>query len=320
MYKAGQLVESDFPVDAVSDHLGGSDTDTIVWVDLCGPTRAELHHLAAELGLHELAVEDALEPHQRSKLDSYPSHLFLSCHAVHVDLATGTLVETEVDAFINQHWLITVRKSDAFPIEKVIARWDRSPTLLDHGVAFLLYGLLDVIIDDYFDAVEVFDEFYDDVSDALFAESPVEPHQQQHWFEMRRSLVRLHRLVVPQREAISGLMRREQGTIPEALFPYYQDLYDHLIRVIEATDSLRDLIATIMETNLSLRDYRQNQVMKRVTSWAAIIAVPTLVTGFYGMNVPYPGEGSHSGVVAAIILTVVPGLILYVTFRRRDWL
>lgn len=316
-YADGRMVESDFPLGAVSEHLAGG---AVVWVDLCAPTRDELHHLADELGLHELAVEDALEPHQRSKLDVYPTHLFLACHAVSIDRATGSLVETEVDAFVNQHWLITVRKSDAFAISAVTARWDRMPTLAAHGVAYLLYGLLDVIVDDYFDAVEVFDEFYDTISETLFAESPQEPHEQRHWFEMRRALVRLHRLVVPLREAVSGLMRREHSSIPEAMYPYYQDLYDHIIRVIEATDALRDLIATIMETNLSLRDYRQNQVMKRITSWAAIIAVPTLVTGFYGMNVPYPGEGSDPGVLAAVLLILVPAGLLYVAFRNREWL
>ena len=105
-----------------------------------------------------------------------------------------------------------------------------------------------------------------------------------------------HRLVAPMREAVSGLMRREHGAVAEPLYPYYQDVYDHVLRVVESTDALRDLVATIVETNLSLRDYRQNQIMKKVTSWAAIIAVPTLVTGYYGMNVPYPGFARHWGV------------------------
>ena len=164
----------------------------------------------------------------------------------------------------------------------VLRRWDRSPDLVVHGVEFLLYGLLDVVIDGYFDTVEGFDEYYDEVSEGLFADEPLSPDQQRNWFEMRRALVRFHRLVVPMREAVSGLMRREHATLPEVLYPYYQDVYDHILRVNESTDSLRDLVSTIVETNISLRDYRQNQVMKKVTSWAAIIAVPTLITGWYG--------------------------------------
>ena len=163
-------------------------------------------------------------------------------------------------------------------------------------MSFLLYGLLDVVIDGYFDTVQAFDDYYDEVSEGLFADKPLSPEEQRNWFEMRRALVRFHRLVVPMREAVSGLMRREHGTLPEILYPYYQDVYDHVLRVNESTDSLRDLVSTIVETNISLRDDRQNQVMKKVTSWAAIIAVPTLITGWYGQNVPYPGSGEVGGV------------------------
>jgi magnesium transporter len=115
-------------------------------------------------------------------------------------------------------------------------------------------------------------------------------------------------------------MRREHSAVSEELYPYYQDVYDHCLRVSESTESLRDLVATIVETNLSLRDYRQNQIMKKVTSWAAIIAVPTLITGYYGMNVPYPGFGETSGVVVSAILLVILSAALYLSFKRRDWL
>ena len=122
------------------------------------------------------------------------------------------------------------------------------------------------------------------------------------------------------REAVSSLMRREQAVVSPGLYPYYQDVYDHILRVTESTDALRDLVSTIVETNLSLRDYRQNQVMKKVTSWAAIIAVPTLITGFYGMNVPYPGSGRDWGVQLSLALIVVLSGSLYLVFRRKEWL
>ena len=318
VWRKGVLDGEDFPLADVSDHL--ADPDTLVWVDLCNPSKDLLDELATELGLHELAVEDALGPHQRPKLDKYETHSFLSCHAVRVEADKALLVETEIDAFINPRYLITVRKADGFSMTPVLRRWDRSPDLVVHGVAFLLYGLLDVVIDGYFDTVEGFDEYYDTVSEALFADEPLSPDQQRNWFEMRRALVRFHRLVVPMREAISGLMRREHATLPEVLYPYYQDVYDHILRVNESTDSLRDLVSTIVETNISLRDYRQNQVMKKVTSWAAIIAVPTLITGWYGQNVPYPGSGETWGVwvAAALMLGVSGGL--FAVFRRRGWL
>ena len=317
-YRRGVLAAEGFDVADISDHL--ADPDTVLWVDLCTPTMEQLHELNDELGLHELAVEDALGPHQRPKLDHYATHLFLSCHAVRVDLEQGRLAETEVDAFLNERWLVTVRKDEKFAIEPVLERWDRSPDLTQHGVSFLLYGLLDVVVDGYFDAVQAFDDYYDDVSDNIFSEHPLDPIEQRRWFDMRRAMVRFHRLAVPLREAVSSLMRREHAAVPEDLYPYYQDVYDHILRISESSDSLRDLVSTIVETNLSLRDYHQNQIVKKVTSWAAIIAVPTLITGYYGMNVPYPGSGSTAGVVASAILVLVISGSLYLLFRRRDWL
>lgn len=318
VYCKGILEAEDFPVADVSEHLDRADT--VVWVDFCGPSKDELHELAMELGLHELAVEDALSPHQRPKLDHYASHNFLACHAVELNTEDGTLIETEIDAFISERWLVTVRKDENFPLDPVIARWDRSTDLAVHGVSFLLYGLLDAVVDSYFDAVQGFDEFYDQISEGIFAEKPIPPSEQKHWFQTRQALIRFHRLVVPMREAVSGLMRREHSTIADDLYPYYQDVYDHVLRVTESTDALRDLISTIVETNLSLRDYRTNQIAKQVTSWAAIIAVPTLITGWYGMNVPYPGYGETWGVWLAALLVVVVSGGLYVVFRRRDWL
>lgn len=317
-YRDGVLAAEGFPLDDVSAQL--EDPRIIVWVDLLSPDREQVHLLAEELDLHELAVEDALGPHQRPKLDHYDTHLFLSTHAVGVDPTQGELIETEVDAFISDRWLVTVRKNDAFSPDSLLARWDRSSHLTEHGVSFLLYGLLDVIVDAYFDAVEVFDAYYDDVSEGIFAEQPLTPDEQRRWFRMRQSLVRLHRLAVPMREAISALMRREQSNVPDALYPYYQDVYDHILRISESTDALRDLVNTIVETNLSLRDYRQNLVMKKVTSWAAIIAVPTLITGYYGMNVPYPGSGEPWGAALSGVLVVALSATLWALFRWKDWL
>jgi magnesium transporter len=317
VYRKGVLEAEDFPVADVSDYL--KEDDPVVWVDICGPSKDQLHELSQELGLHELAIEDVLE-HQRPKVDRYASHLFLSCHAVRVDAADGQLHKTEIDAFINPRFLVTVRQDDAFTMDPVLQRWDRSPDLGPEGVSFLLYGLLDVVIDGYFDAVQVFDEFYDDVSEVIFSERPLDPSEQRHWFQMRRSLVQFHRLAVPMREAVSGLMRRDQSAVSDQMYPYWQDVYDHILRVSESTDALRDLVSTIVETNLSLRDYRQNLVMKKVTSWAAIIAVPTLITGYYGMNVPYPGFNTTWGFVLSVVLIVVLSGALYASFRRRDWI
>ena len=318
VYRDGVLVATDIEDETVSDVIAVEGT--FVWVDLCDPTEAALLGVAGEVGLHELAIEDALGRHQRPKVDHYADHLFVSCHSAGVDADTATLLESEINVFLGDRWMITVRKDGGFDMDEVMQRWDRSPELAKEGVSFLLYGLLDVVVDSYFEATETFDEYYDSISETIFADKPINPEQQLHWFQMRRALFRLHRLAVPMREAINSLMRREHGAVTEDLYPYFQDVYDHILRVAESSDALRDLVATIVETNLSLRDYRQNQVMKKVTSWAAIIAVPTLITGFYGMNVPYPGFARHAGFNISILLMIALSGALYATFRKKEWL
>jgi len=317
-WKGDTVVASDFPIADVSQHLVHGDQ--MVWIHLDSPDADTLHQLARELELHELAVEDALSEHQRPKLDRYPTHSFVTCHSLQWTDTTERLATAEIDCFIGPHWLVTVTKGEAFSIDEVRERWDQYPHLLSCGVKFLLYVLLDTVVDGYFAAVAAFDDYYDEVSAGLFVDEPLDPRQQQDWFETRRALVQFHRLASPMREVTSGLMRRDQGDIEEPLYPYYQDLYDHVLRIIESTDALRDLLSTIVETNLSLRDYRQNQIMKKVTSWAAIIAVPTLVTGYYGMNVPYPGFARHWGVWFATGMMVVFVAALWAMFRRKDWL
>lgn len=318
LYRKGRLEADDFDLDDVSEHL--ADPDALVWIDMVSPTREQLVTLASELDLHELAVEDALKARQRPKLDVYDSHTFLATRALRLDTSSGTLDETEIHAFTNTRWMVTVRSDDRHDLDRVVRRLTAAPDLVANGASFLLYAVLDAVVDGYVEIAQVFDDFYDEISEGLFEERPIAHDKQRQWFEMRRALVRFHRVSTSMREALSSLRRRDRAFVPDALDPYYQDVYDHLVRVIESADATRELGATIVETNISLRDYRQNQIMKRVTSWAAIVAVPTLITGFYGMNVPYPGFAENWGVVASIVLMVALSTWLYVQFKSRDWL
>jgi magnesium transporter len=316
MYRDGTLVEEGFPLADVSERLELSDTT--VWIDLCDPSEEQLHDLARRLALHELAVEDVLS-RQRPKLARYDTHLFLSFRAACVDADAGRLDEAEVNVFISRRWLVTVRKNPAFRIEPVLERWDRSPDLAVNGVGFLLYGLLDVVVDTYFDVTQTFDEFYELVSEGMFAEQQLGPLKQRQWFDMTRAMFRFHRLVVPMRE-VCGSLVREHSSVTEGLTPYFQDVYDHVVGVIDDLDSLREVASTILEIEVSLRDHRQNLITKQVSSWAAIIAVPTLVTGYYGMNVPYAGSGEVVGVVMSTGVMIVACIALYHLFRRNQWL
>jgi len=203
----------------------------------------------------------------------------------------------------------------------VVGYWDASPDLAKYGVGYLLYGLLDYVVDGHFAAVQELDDAIEGIEDRLFDATAKQVSEvQRRSFELRKSLVLLRRVVLPMREVVNSLMRRDFALVSEPLRPYYQDLYDHVLRATEWTESLRDLVTTILETNLTIQGNRMNIITKKVTSWAAIIAVPTLITGVYGMNVPYPGFDKPWGVAAAFGIMLVGVVVLYVVFKRKDWL
>jgi len=318
LYRNGQLELEGFPVADISDHI--NDPDVTVWLDLRDPDHDDLGVLSEEFGLHPLAIEDAGNERQRPKLDRYRTHLFLTAYAVKLDTATGQLAASEVDAFITDRALITIRKDDGLDIDALVERWDADSDLAKFGVAYLLHGLLDYIVDGHFDAVQSLDEAVESLEDDLFADAPMSMQVQRHSFELRKSLVLLRRIVIPMREVVNSLIRRDLHVVPDQMMPYYQDVYDHVLRAADWTDSLRDLVTTIRETNLTIQGNRLGIITKKVTSWAAIVAVPTLVTGYYGMNVPYPGFDQKAGFYTAVGIMIVAAVLLYVIFKRKDWL
>jgi magnesium transporter len=318
LYRSGVLEDENFPVEDISEHL--TQPGVTVWLDLCAPDADDLTMISDELDLHHLAVEDAGQERQRPKLDRYDSHLFVTAYAVALDMITGELETFEVAVFVTRNALVTVRKSDQFDIDGVVARWDASPDLAKHGVSFLLHGLLDYVVDGHFAAVQILDDEIEALEDLLFDDDRPALSVQRRSFELRKSLVQLRRVVLPMREVVNSVMRRDLRTLDEAMLPYYQDVYDHVLRATEWTESLRDLVTTVLETNLTIQGNRLNVITKKVTSWAAIIAVPTAITGFYGQNVPYPGFGHESGFYASTITIAVISIGLYFLFRRRDWI
>jgi magnesium transporter len=319
LYRDGVLAEEGFPVTDIGDQL--RDDSVFVWLDLRDPEHDDLAVLSAQFGLHPLAVEDAVHEQERTKLDRYRTHLFLAGYAARLDQPTCELATSEVAAFITDRALITVRKDDGLDIGAVLGYWDANPDLAKGGVGYLLYGLLDYIVDGYFGTVQALDDRIEELEDLLFAETARDQGTvQRHSFELRKSLLGLRRVVLPMREVVSTVLRRDLQLVSDPLRPYYQDVYDHVLRATEWTESLRDLVTTIRETNLTMAGNRMNVISKKVTSWAAIIAVPTFVTGFYGMNVPYPGFGDGGGLLIAVALMVLTAVTLYVVFRRKDWL
>jgi magnesium transporter len=319
VYRNGVCEHKDFDPERISDFL--AEDDAVVWMDVTEPTGREFALIADEFALNPLAVEDAVSAGQRPKLDHYDDHVFISLYDVELDLTTGQLDSVELSVFAAPRYLITVRKNPRFDMNEVMQRWDDTGHLAKHGIGFLLWGLLDVVVDGHFETVQHLDDGIEALEDLLFDDRPRAPEVQRRSFELRKSLVMLRRVVLPTREVLNALMRRELDIVDADLMPYYQDVYDHVLRATDWTDSLRDLVSTILETNLTIQSNRMNEIMKAVTSWAAIAAVPTVITGYYGMNVhTWPHAGTLTGGLVAIALMVVGVAVLYRMFKARDWL
>jgi magnesium transporter len=318
VWRNGTLEAENFPFAEISDYL--EQEDCLVWADICAPDSDRLNDLADELSLDPHAIEDATAHRERPKANRYDSHLFLAVYAVAFDPHSGVLRPTQVSAFVTKRAIVTVRQRPDFDIDQVTARWDENSDLIKFGTRALVWGLLDVIVDGHFNAIQDLDDEIETIEDLLFDDSANVRDIQRRSFTLRKSLVIGRRVILPMREVLTTLNRREIDPAEAPMIPYYEDLYDHVLRVTEWTESLRDMISTIFETNLSLADARMNTIMKKLTSWAAIIAVPTAITGYFGQNVPYPGYNQHWGFWLSAGVIVFVAAALYTVFRLRDWL
>ncbi|MGX7680993.1 magnesium transporter CorA family protein [Jatrophihabitans sp. DSM 45814] len=320
LWRNGVLEKEDFPFEDISDYI--VQDDCLVWVGLCAPDTDRLSRLSDELSLSPIAIEDAVARHERPKAARYDTHTFLSGYALQLERDTGVLLSEQVAAFVLPHAFVTVHGDSWFDVDTIVNRWDENADLNKLGAKALAYGMLDVLVDGHFDVIQALDDEIEGLEDALFDDNPTTAGKRQlqrRTFALRKALVQARRVVLPMREVVNTITRRD-SSVPEPLRPYFEDLYDHVLRAAEWTESLRDMISSVFETNLSLQDARLNSIMKKLTSWAAIIAIPTAVTGFYGQNVPYPGFAKDWGfyMSAAIMITLV--VALYTTFKRKDWL
>jgi magnesium transporter len=328
LWRDGRLAAEDFPIEDVSDHL--EEEDALVWVDLCRPDHDLLLKLADELTLDAHAVEDAVAHSERPKATRHATHTFVTVYATELQVGgdpglgplDSRLQINRVSAFVLPRGMVTVHSSTSLDMDQVVERWEDDADLLKLGSGALLHGLLDVVVDGHFETVQLMDDAIESLEDGLFDDKAVTREIQQRTYRVRKELVEMRRVILPMREVVNAVQRhRSEGNgHGSELDGWYSDLYDHVLRASEWTESLRDMVTTVFETNLSLQDARLNTVMKKLTGWAAIIAVPTAVTGWFGQNIPYPGFGRYSGLYASAAVIVVMAGTLYIVFKRRGWL
>jgi len=316
VYQGGKLREEDFDPTKASDYL--QEPGSRVWFDLVDPTEDELATIEEEFSLHPLAMEDVRKRDQRSKVEFFEGYLFLVLRGMSFD-QDGEIVSTEVHAFAGHRFLITIRYTPVFDLSPALERWDRHKDMTKEGGGFLLYAMLDEVVDGYFQMIDQFEDRAEAIEDRVFADEP-DRTVQQDIFRLKRQVVMFRRFVSPLREVVNQLQERHDIVTP-ALEPYYRDVSDHIIRSLDFADSVRDVLTSALEAQLSQVSNRLNQIMKRLTGWAGIILVPTLIAGIYGMNfVHMPELKWHLGYAWALGLMALSMAVLYWQFKKRDWL
>ncbi len=314
-YTQGQKV-ADIPISEIRGYL--ADPRCFVWVALKDPDASELERLQEEFGLHELAVEAASHGHQRPKIEEYGSSIFVILHMIQVqdhDLLTG-----EVAIFAGPQYIVSVRRNTSQGFTEVRRRCEDEPELLQHGPAYVLYALMDTVVDRYFPLIDTLTREIEDIEERIFSSHSTRA-QIEALYMFKQRLMVLDHAIAPLLEVTSKLHGGRVPPICAGLHDYFRDVYDHLQRLKHATDNLRDMVSTALSVNLSLITLQENEVTKRLAAYAALVAVPTMIAGVYGMNFRYmPELDAVYGYPVAVGVMAILDLYLVYRFRKAKWL
>ncbi len=315
-YKDGMKL-ADIPVDEIHNYV--NQPDILVWVALREPDADTLALMQAQFGLHSLAVEDARNGHQRPKIEDYGDSLFAVLHVVEPDedndLRTG-----EVAVFAGRNYILTVRSHAQRGFQDVRARCEREPELLRNGSGFVLYALIDAVVDRYFPLLDSLEEDLERIEERLFADGSPRANIEA-LYKLKNRLTTVKHAVAPLLEAISNLSGARVPALCSGLREYFRDIYDHLLRLNQTIESIRDSVGTAISVNLSMVSLQENETMKRLAAYAALVAVPTLIAGIYGMNFEHMPELSwRYGYLAAVGSMIVVDLYVFFRLRKAKWL
>jgi magnesium transporter len=304
-------------LDAISDVLAVDDGG-FVWVGLYQPGEDLLDKMQEEFGLHDLAVEDAHHAHQRPKIEAYGNSLFIAAHTA--QLVADKIAFGETQIFLGPRYLLTVRHGASLSYAPVRGRVERDPALLAIGPSYGLYAVLDFIVDNFMPIVDAFRTKLTMLEQHIFAEE-FKRDTVVRLYELKGELTRLRLAVAPMQDITGQLSRGANPLVSEEMRLYFRDVYDHTQRVNDTTDTLREMLTAAMSVNLALVTVNQGEVVKRLAGWAGLLAAPTLITSWYGMNFEHMPElqGRHSyAILTAAVVAVCVGL--YALLKRAKWL
>jgi magnesium transporter len=293
--------------------------DNVIWADVADPTSRDFEELAEEFGFHHLSIEDCQNQHQRPKVEEYPGYYFIVLYEAELAGPNDRLELRELNIFLGKNYLVTVHSRPIRAIETARRLWPEWLDRAEEGSGLLAYLLIDAIVDDYLPLLDIISERMDALEDSIFGEFRAEAIEE--IFGIKKKLLYLRRAVAPLRDVFNTLLRREQQVFSRASYIYFQDVFDHLIRVADTIDTLRDMLSSTMDAYLSVSGNRMNMIMKRLTSISTILMSVTLIAGIYGMNFDLMPELKwRFGYVFALLSMVVVGFALYRYLKKVKWI
>ena len=314
-YQDGKKL-ADIPVEDIKKYV--SRPECFVWVALKNPGPGEISALQHEFDLHELAVEDARQGHQRPKIDEYGDSLFAVLH--NIELTSEELKVGEVDLFVGRNYVLSVRNQAEPGFVAVRTRCEREPELLRHGSGFVFYALIDAVVDRYFPVLDAIEAEFEKFEDQIFAGKSLRANIEGLYY-VRQKLTTLQHAVLPLLEAVGKLYGGRVPQVCAGMQDYYRDVYDHLGRIIQTINGQRDMVTTAIQVNVAMITFTETEVTKRLAAWGALIAVPTFIASLYGMNFKnIPELQWDFGYPLALAVMAAIDVYLWFRFRKARWL
>ncbi len=308
---------ADIPLDQVSEALDGNP-DHYVWVGLHEPDPVEMRLVEEEFGLHELAVEDATRTQHRSKIEAYGETLFVVLRTARLEDEDICLGHTSL--FVGPRYVLTVRQGASLSYAPVRSRCERAPEMMRHGPSYVLYALLDFVVDNFYPVMEGLSDHMRDIEQDIFG-SIFKRKTVRHLYELKRELVDMKLAVGPLHDVCGYLLRSDEKIMPSALYPYLRDINDHVLRINDVVNAQSEMVKVAMDVNMAMVTVAQNEVVKRLAAWAAILALPTMIASFYGMNFEFMPELKwHYGYPMTLAAMTAGCVYLWRRLRRAGWL
>lgn len=301
-------------------HWRSQSQEKLVWIDLCNPDAEDYAMLCEHMELHATVVENLKTPKGRPKIQQFEKYFYMTLYTVEHHNATGHLhMELEeIDCLVGENYLITVHQKNIAVIDAIAQHWKTTPPKNEGKIAYLVYNLLDNCLDQYFPALDAIDDRLDDLEDELFEGNGKQLTGE--IFALKRTLIRIRQVAAPMREVV-GMLMRHYADSGHNTYMYYQDLYDHVMRIIDLLDTFRDILSGAMDVYLAVESNRMNAVMKTLTSFSIIFLLPTLIAGVYGMNfVDMPELHYRSGYFLVLGIMASSMLGFFVYFKRKGWI